>query len=169
MNLLPLQLVCVATVAVFLGRWIIAERRRNSQSWESLVARLRPDWNTREVSDRFDWEGTIVETPEDIWQLMKGPRGLLAMFHNAKVMLDMADYADRNGVGVDRALLDYLRMDARTIRVCALRALLQYAFTFARESVYDRAFQAATLYLSMATRMTDLLLGAGLVREFMAT
>ena len=39
-----------------------------------LVGRLRPDWTTRELNDCFEWDRCIVETPENIWEVMKGPR-----------------------------------------------------------------------------------------------
>ena len=36
-----LQLGAVVLVALYLGRWRLSVRRRNSQSWESLMSRLR--------------------------------------------------------------------------------------------------------------------------------
>jgi hypothetical protein len=104
LSFLLLQLVFIAAAAVFLGRWTTAEHRMSSQSWEALVAKLRLDWNTREVSDRVDWGGSIEEIPEDLWQLITSPRGHWVIFHNAKGMLDMVVYEFRNGGGVDQAL-----------------------------------------------------------------
>ena len=57
------------------------------------MARLRPDWSARELSDQFLWKEGLTSTPEDTWTRMQGPHGLWVMYQNAKVMLEMADYA----------------------------------------------------------------------------
>jgi hypothetical protein len=58
---------------------------------------------------------------------------------------------------VDRVLLETLRSDAMQIRVCVLMALSQYAFSQASEGVRVNAFRAATIYIGMAARMTQLI------------
>jgi hypothetical protein len=88
---------------------------------------------------------------------MEGPKGLWVMYQNAKVMLEMADYAARNCTGVDRLLVETLHSDAMQIRVCVLMALAQYGFTKASEGVRVNAFRAAAMYTGMAARMTQLL------------
>ena len=90
-----LQLGAVVLVALYLGRWRLSVRRRNTQSWEALMSRLRPDWSARELSDQFLWKEGLSATPEDAWTRMEGPQGLWVMYQNAKVMLEMADYATR--------------------------------------------------------------------------
>ncbi len=101
---------------------------------------------------------------------MEGPKGLWVMFQNARVMLAMADYADRNCEGVDRLLLETLRSDAMQIRVCVLMALAQYGFSQASEGVRVNAFRAATMYAAMAARLTQLLQehAAVIVPDFVA-
>ena len=156
--ILPLlQIAAIAAVAIYLGRWQRGNRRRNSQSWDSLLARLRPDWSAREVSLHFLWEEKMSATPEDAWQRMEGPKGLWVMYQNARVMLEMADFATRNSEKVDRVLIEALRSDAMQIRVCVLMALAQYGFSQASEGVRVNAFRAATMYTAMAARMTRLL------------
>jgi hypothetical protein len=157
MVLLLLQIAVLAAVAFYLGRWRMAVRRRNSQTWETLLSRLRPDWSARELSDHFLWKEGLNATPEDAWQRMEGPKGLWVMYQNAKVMLEMADYAARNCTGVDRLLVETLHSDAMQIRVCVLMALAQYGFTKASEGVRVNAFRAAAMYTGMAARMTQLL------------
>ena len=44
-----IQIATLAIVALYLGRWRAGVRRRNTQSWESLIVRLRPDWSAREL------------------------------------------------------------------------------------------------------------------------
>ena len=152
-----IQIAAIAAIALYLGRWQRGNRRRNSQSWESLLARLRPDWSAREVSDHFLWEEGMSATPDDAWQRMEGPKGLWVMYQNARVMLEMADFATRNSDSVDRVQIETLRSDAMQIRVCVLMALAQYAFSKASEGVRVNAFRAATIYTAMAARMTQLL------------
>jgi len=170
MILLLLQIAAVAVVALYLCRWRSGVRRRNAQSWDSLLARLRQDWSARELSDHFLWKEGLNATPEDAWERMKGPRGLWVMYQNARVMLEMADYAASNSDGVDRLLLETLRSDAMQIRVCVLMALAQYGFSQASEGVRVNAFRAAMMYTGMAARMTQLLQdhAAVIVPDFVA-
>jgi hypothetical protein len=165
-----LQIAAVALVAIYLVRWRIGLRSRNAQSWESLVALLSPDWSAKELSDHFLWKEGLNATPEETWTRMQGARGLWVMYKNAKVMLEMADYAARNSDTLDRLLLETLRSDAMQIRVCMLAALAQYAFSKASEGVQVNAFRAASIYTGMAARMTQLLQenAAVLVPDFVA-
>src|ERR1035441_3204197 len=157
MILLVLQIAAMATVAIYLIRWRAGLRRRNTHSWESLIARLCPDWSARELSDQFLWKEGLSATPEDTWIRMRGPHGLWVIYQNARVMLEMADYAMRNSDSVDRLLLETLRSDATQIRVCVMKALAQYALSHASEGVRVNAFRAASMYTGMAARMTQLL------------
>jgi hypothetical protein len=170
MILALLQIAAIVGVALYLARWRKGVRRRNEQSWDSLLARLRPDWSARELSDHFLWKEGLSATPEDAWQRMEGPKGLWVMYQNARVMLEMADYAARNSDSADRLLLETLRSDAMQIRVCVLAALAQYGFSKASEGVRVNAFRAAQMYTGMAARMTQLLQenAAFIVPDFVA-
>jgi len=79
------------------------------------------------------------------------------MYQNARVMLEMADYASRNCESVDRLLVETLRSDAVQIRLLIVVALAQYGFSQASEGVRVNAFRAAQIYTGMAARMTQLL------------
>lgn len=157
MILLLLQIMVVAAVAFYLYRWRAGVRRRNAQTWDSLLAQLRPDWSAHALSEHFLWKEGLNVTFEDAWQRMEGAKGLWIMYQNARVMLEMANYADRNCTGVDRVLLETLRSDAMQIRLCVLMALAKYAFSQASEGVRVNAFRAASMYVDMAARMTRLL------------
>jgi hypothetical protein len=165
-----LQIAAVLAIAFYLGRSRRGNRRRNSQSWDSLLARLRPDWSAREVSDNFLWKEGITANPEEAWIKMEGPKGLWVMYQNSRVMLEMADYATRNSANVDRVLLETLRSDAMQIRVCVLMALAQYGFSKASEGVRVNAYRAAAMYTAMAARMTQLLQehAAAVIPDFVA-
>jgi hypothetical protein len=162
-----LPIAVIAVVALFLGRMRAAARRRNSQSWESLMGQLRLDWSARDLSNDA---AEIGATPEAAWQRIEGPKGLCVMYQNAKVMLEMADYAARNSESVDRKLLETLRSDAMHIRVYVAVALGQYAFRQLNESICVNAYRAASMYVEMSDRMTELLQvhAAGLVPDFSA-
>src|SRR3569833_1800996 len=160
----------VVLVAAYLGYWRLSARRRNAATWESLMAKLRPDWSARELSDQFLWKEGLFVSLVVSWLCLVGPHGLWVMYQNAKVMLEMADYATGHCENVDRVLVETLRSDAMQIRVCVLMALAQYAFSHASEGVRVNAFRAASMYTGMAARMTQLLQNnaAVLVPDFVA-
>ncbi|MDR3734050.1 MAG: hypothetical protein P4L10_00770, partial [Acidobacteriaceae bacterium] len=113
------------------------------------------------LSDQSIWNGSLNVTAEEKWQLIRGVQGLWTMFENARVMLEMADYAARNGDKVDPELLASLRSDAMQIRVCVLSALVKYAFGQATERICVNVTRAASIYIEMATRTTELLAANG--------
>jgi hypothetical protein len=170
MLLALLQFGAVAATAVYLIHWITSLRHRNARSWNSLLARLRPDWSARELSDHFLWTDKLNSTPDETWKGMHGAEGLWAMYQNARVMMEMADFATRNCDAVDPLLLESLRSDAMHIRLFVLLALAQYAFNVASEPVRVNAFRAAQLYVGMSARMMQLLQenAAGVVPDFVA-
>lgn len=152
-----LQIAAIALAAVFLSRFRESMRRRNAQTWESLVARLRLDSSTRRLSDQSIWNGNMNVSPEEKWRIVRGAQGLWTIFENASVMLEMADYAARNSDTVDPGLLADLRSDAMQIRVCVLSTLAKYAFSQVNESISANVSQAASMYTEMAARTTELL------------
>ncbi|HUY94914.1 MAG TPA: hypothetical protein VMU71_06430 [Terracidiphilus sp.] len=170
MILLLLQVAVFATVVICLGRWRASMRRRRDVSWDSLLSRLRLDWSAREFSDEFLWKEGVNATPADAWQRMDGPKGLWVMYQNARVMLEMANFAARNDAGVDREALESLRSDAMQIRLLVLMALAQYGFTQASEGVRVNAYRTAEIYSCMAARLTALLQNhaAGILPDFVA-
>jgi hypothetical protein len=171
MILLLLQIAAIAVLALCLGRWRVGARRQDDQSWEALIAKLRPDWSASQLSDHFLWkEGLDDATPEETWKRLQGVHGLWAMYQNAGVLLSMADFASRNCESVDCVLLETLRSDAMQIRLCVVMALTQYACNQASEGVLVNAFRAASMYTGMAAHMTQLLQenAANMLPDFVA-
>jgi hypothetical protein len=164
------ELAAIAFVATYLGRLRSAARRRSTQSWESLVARLRSDWSARELTEHFLWREGLDTTPDEAWGRVRGPQGLCAMYQNAGVMVEMADFAARNCDSVDRELLETLRADAMHIRICVLTALTRYAFSHVNDAISVNAYRAASMYTGMAARMTQLLQAnaASILPDFVA-
>lgn len=170
MALLVLQIAAVVATALILVKWRTSVQRRNAQTWDTLLGRLRPEWSARELSDHFLWQEGLSATPEDAWHRMEGPKGLWVIYQNARVMQEMADFAAKHCDSVDRLLIETLHSDAMQIRVCVLAALAQYAFRHASEGVRVNAFRAASMYTGMAARMTQLLQehAAVMVPDFVA-
>jgi len=164
------EIAAVVAIALYLVRWQKNVRARNAQTWETLLAKLRPEWSARELSDHFLWQEGLSATPEDAWQRMEGPKGLWVMYQNAGVMLQMADFAAKHYEGVDRLLVETLHIDALQIKVCVLSALAQYAFRHAGEGVRVNAYRAASMYTGMAARTTQMLQAhaAVMVPDFVA-
>ncbi len=160
MMLTVLQIVAVTLVVGYLGYLRISVGRRNAQSWESLIARLQTGWSGRQLSEHFLWKEGLSSTPDETWVQIQGTRGLWAMYKNAGVMLQMADFAARHADSVDPELLQALRSDAVQIRLCTLRTIVQCTFSQAGESVRYNAFRAASMYTGMTARMTQLLEGS---------
>jgi len=159
-----IALALFAVVAFLMVRLRASARRRNEQSWESLLSRLRLDWRVRVLSDHHPyWKEGLGTTPQDAWQRMEGPKGLCVMYQNAGVMQEMADYAARNSDSLDRELIASLRSDAMQIRLYVAIALGQYAFCQVNESICVNAFRAASMYTEMTTRMSELLQAQGTV------
>jgi hypothetical protein len=170
MALLVLQIAAVVAIALIFVKWRKSMQRRNAQTWDTLLGRLRPEWSARELSDHFLWQEGLSATPEDAWHRMEGPKGLWVIYQNARVMQEMADFAAKHCDSVDRLLIETLHSDAMQIRVCVLAALTQYAFRHASEGVRVNAFRAASIYTGMAARMTQLLQehAAVMVPDFVA-
>ena len=173
--LLPLlQIAIVSALLVFFYTWRRNMRRRNVQSWDCLLGQLRSDWSAKELSDQFLWKEGLSATTDDIWQRLDGPRGLWAIFQNARVLLEMADFANRNTPAgrepIDPMVLETLRSDAMQIRLCVLMALAQYAMSKATAGVKVNAFRAAEMYSGMAASMTAILQNqaAVIVPDFVA-
>ena len=164
------QIVTVAVLGIYLVRWSARQRRRNTQSWDSLVARLRTGWSARGLSDHFLSKEGLSTTPDETWERIHGIRGIRAIYQNAGVMLEMADYASRNSDSVDPELLSALRSDATQIRLGVLTVLTQHTLSNASESVRMNAFRVASMYTGMAARMTLLLQqnAAALLPDFVA-
>jgi hypothetical protein len=136
------------------ARWSVQVRRRNTQTWESLLARLQPGWNSPDWAESAQNEPA---TPEERWNRVHGASGLCTMYQNARVMQEMADFAVRHNTGIDLTLLAELRSDALQIRFLVLTALGEYALHQVNEGISGKAGRAASIYQEMSARMSGLL------------
>lgn len=157
MILTLLEIGIVVAMAFYLQQSAAGVRRRQEQAWDRLVAQLKPDCITPGWSYQSLLNDDQDATPEEKWRSIQSANGLWAMYENARVMLDMADYAELNGDAVDPELLEALRIDAMQIRVCALAALTKYACSQANECTAANAARAAEKYADMVARMAELM------------
>lgn len=154
---LVIQIGAVLVVVAYLTHFRMRLVQRNRQSWESLVARLRPSWGGEQSSRHYLWlEGITVE-PDELWANIGGAHGIWALFKNAGVMMEMADFAERNCKAIDQELLQRLRSDAMQVRKCALAVLVQWATKTGSDTVRIKAFQAASMYTGMTARMVQMI------------
>lgn len=155
--LVLLQILILVAITIYFAQWRTDQQRRKEQTWETLLARLCPDWSARDLSDHFLWKEDLNATPEIVWQRLEGPKGLWVMYENSRVMLEMADFAARNNPSIDPLLLESLREDALQLRISVLGGLAQYGFSHTSDAVRVNAYRAASHYTVMAARLTHLL------------
>ncbi len=125
MALLVQVAVCGAILA-YLGQWRAYMNRRNRATWESLVSQLR-------LSSAADGHlpstraEVLLESATESGLTSRDPRSLWMHFNHARVVLEMADFAERNcTLGpnfIDPVLLASVRRDAMQIRIAALAGL----------------------------------------------
>jgi hypothetical protein len=155
------EFIVLVVFAIYVEWWRAGERRRQAQVWERLTIQLQPNWYGEGLSDQlngqFSWNPDENATPQQRWLKVQGAQGLWSMYENARVMLDMAEYAARSSSAVDKESLGALRKDAMEIRVCVLIALSKYACNEVNESTCGNVSRAAMLYADMAARMTKLM------------
>ena len=96
--------------------WLAQMHRRNSRSWEGMLARMSAEC-------RLQWSAAPsarAEALDAIW--MKDPR---AAFRESGVLLEMADYAERNALACDQARMEMVRAAGLELRAAATRAMIR--------------------------------------------
>lgn len=151
------QILLAVSLLALVGLWRYQQSKRKQRSWDQIVSELRAnDWGLDEVSERYLYRGGINATPSDIWKRIDGARGLWAMYCNAPLLLQLADYAAEHGTDVDETLLEGLRSDAFQIRMCVLMALGKYALSHTTVGASVNAHRATAIYSEMLARLTTL-------------
>lgn len=140
----------------YAGYWRRRHSKRRSETWDQIVLKLRPDdWGHADVAKRYLYGDGVNATTEDIWGRISGAKGLWAMYLNAPVLVQLADYAaEHGGNSVPEELLEGIRSDAFQIRMCVLMALAQHVFSLSSIGAAVNAHRATTAYTAMVARMT---------------
>lgn len=136
-------------------------RRRQRCAWDRLAAQLQVKSLGPESSFQLYRSPNQLATPCEKWQAHQGAFGLWSMYENARIMLDLANYASENSTTIDPELLANLRSDAMHIRVYVLLALSKYACSQVNESTCENVARAAAIYHSMEQKMTELMQASG--------
>src|SRR6187402_1408026 len=113
-----IQVLVTALVLAYAGYWRRRQTKRRAASWEELTARLHPNttWGFDTVAKRYLYGEGINASTQDIWARIDGAKGLWAMYTNAGVFIQLADYATEHSDGVPEELIEGLRADAFQIR-----------------------------------------------------
>lgn len=152
------EIFILLVVMLLAAKWFWRQVQRRRRSWNEIVGQLvSDDWGLDGISEGAPFKSGIHATTSDIWQRIDGCRGLLAMYRNAAVLIELADYAAEHGDGMDRELLQTLRRDAFEIRVSVITALVRHALSPAPEGRSLCAFRAAGLYSEMLAMTTGFL------------
>jgi hypothetical protein len=110
-NLIAFQFAMFTLTAAYLAFSVAALHRRNQVSWESLSSRLHP-------ASSISRSARVAVLASD-WSTR------WSAFRDAGVVMQMADYAERNGLAVDPSELASLRADAIRMRFGVLHAFIR--------------------------------------------
>ena len=171
MLIILLETGFIVTGAIYLICSRVGFRRRRQRAWETLVTSLKPNRGDAELGHYLNWDKDLFVTPEEKWRGINGAQGLWAMFDNAGVMLEMANYAATNSTETDPELIAALRRDAFQIRVLVVVALSKCACGQVNESTCAIVSRATAYYVDMTKRTVELaqLNGRALAPGFVAS
>jgi hypothetical protein len=157
--MLPIiSVVSVSALISYAIYWRRHQSKRRAADWDSIVSRLRSnsEFGFSEVTDRYLYSHEINATPADIWQRIDGANGLWAMYTNAGVLMELADYATEHGENIPEQLIEELRSDALQLRIAVLISLTKYAFSRSGVAASVHAHRAASAYSALLAHLTTL-------------
>lgn len=158
--ILPILSIAVTAIpAAYAVYWRRVQATRRAADWNAIMARFRSnsEFGFAEIADRYLYSPGIQATSEDIWPRIHGVEGLWAMFTNAGVLMELADYASAHGGGaIPEMLLEELRSDALQLRLAVIVAMIRYGVSRSGVSASVNAHRAACAYGSMLAHMTNL-------------
>jgi len=114
--LLPFQIVFLLLTATVMVRSFVDMHRRNHRSWEEIVARLSPE-------ARVVWNAMARNGPDAVVSIAAESPSIA--FRNAGVLMDMAGYAEPNGLASHSGWLQPVCRAAIELRVAASSAMLR--------------------------------------------
>jgi hypothetical protein len=153
-----LQVLGITLLLGYACWWRHRQTRRRAATWESIIGRLRSnsEFGFDEISERYLYAAGIQATPQDIWPRIDGANGLWAMYTNAGVLMQLADYVAEHANNIPEELIESLRSDAFQVRTAVLMALTKYAFSRSRVAASVNAHRAASAYSGMLAHITTL-------------
>jgi hypothetical protein len=158
--ILPIISIAVTAVpAAYAVYWRRAQAKRRGADWNSILARFRSnsEFGFSDLTERYLYSPAIQASSEDIWPRINGASGLWAMFTNAGVLMELADYASAHGGEViPELLIEELRSDALQLRIAVITALVRYGVSRSGVSASVNAHRAACAYGMMLAHITTL-------------
>ncbi|MBT9333364.1 hypothetical protein [Paracidobacterium acidisoli] len=153
-----LQVLGITFLLAYAVYWRRGQTRRRAATWESIVARLRSnsEFGFDQVAEKYLYAEGINATTEDIWPRIDGANGLWAMYTNAGVLMELADYTAAHASNIPEELIENLRSDAFQVRTAVLMALVKYAFSHSRVASSVNAHRAASAYSGMLAHITTM-------------
>jgi hypothetical protein len=117
------QLAVWLAITAYLCFARIAFQRRRARSWNELVKRLRAGAGDESADAAAEMDRRF--TSEAIARRVGDARGRRSMFRHAGAMMEMADYAERNGGAASAPAAANLRSHATAIRIATVRDFLR--------------------------------------------
>lgn len=110
-------------IAAYLGSARIGLHLRNARSWNEIVNRLRADAGAQSADIAAEMDRRF--TNQTIEQRVGSVRGRRLLFRAAGVMIEMADYAERNGGVTIRPAAANLRGHAMAVRIATAKDIVR--------------------------------------------
>ena len=112
--LIPIQIVLFLLISIAMVNWFLQMHQRNSRSWEAILARMSPACRLACTSS----------APSEALNLLSAqtPR---SAFRDAGVLMEMADYVERNSLSKDLANLQNIRDAALQLRLASTGAIIR--------------------------------------------
>lgn len=156
--ILPILTIAVTAVpTAYVIHWRRAQAQRRNQDWNSILGRFRShsEFGFTEITENYLYSPAIDASPADIWSRIRGAEGLWAMYTNAGVLMDLAEYAAvHGGEAIPEMLAAELRSDALQLRLAVIIALSRYAFSRSGVAAAVNAHRAACAYGSLLAHIT---------------
>jgi hypothetical protein len=132
MTFLLILLSLLLSIAGYLGYFITRRRRLILQGWDDVLASIRPVniEGLRLVANHYlqpDKDQLSVE-PEKMWEIVGGLTGIQTLKSNAKVMQNLAIYAERWNWDQGPVVSELIRRDAARLNKAVFRIQLAYFF-----------------------------------------
>jgi hypothetical protein len=122
-----LQIAWTGILSLYLLQSRAYFRERNLKSWEGIAGQIHFDSNDQRRDDMSFWAKFLGTTEDRIHGHSRNFGRLWSLFRDARIVLEMTDYAERNGelgpAAVERAAIASLRKDAMRIRIFTVRTL----------------------------------------------
>ncbi len=116
MTLIPLQIVLLVLIATVVVWSLVEMHRRQRRSWQEIVVRMSPEcrqaWGERSPDRSKGVTAAWIRSPR-------------LAFRDAGVLMEMADYTERNAVTFDPLFLHRFRNTAVRLRLTAARAMVR--------------------------------------------